>query len=119
MTTRKDPTKSELQTTIKRIWRHSFQSELDSALEQHLRARALDGVQAALETALLEELFVQRSAAIQALGNPIPFPITYTYRGATPATSIPSTARSLICVCPSSAPKTALASGTFLRAISN
>jgi putative transposase len=74
MTTRKDPTTSELQTSIRRIWRQSFQSELDSALEQHLRARALDGVQAALETALLEELFVQRTAAIQALGNPIPLP---------------------------------------------
>jgi transposase-like protein len=70
----KDPTTSELQTTIKRIWRQSFQSELDSALEQHMRAQALQGVQAALETALLEELFVQRSAAIQALGNPVPLP---------------------------------------------
>ena len=74
MTTRRDPTKSELQTTIKRIWRHSFQSELDSALEQHLRAQALEGVQAALETALLEELLLQRTAAIQALGNPVPLP---------------------------------------------
>lgn len=63
MTTRKEPTKSELQTTIKRIWRQSFQSELDSALEQHLRAQALQGVQAALETALLEEVLVQRAAA--------------------------------------------------------
>lgn len=74
MTTRKDPTTSELQTSIKRIWQQSFQSELDSALEQHLRARALEGVQAALETALLEELFVQRAAAIQALGNPVVLP---------------------------------------------
>lgn len=74
MATRKEPTKSELQTTIKRIWRQSFQSELDSALEQHMRARALEGVQAALETALLEELLVQRTAAIQALGNPVPLP---------------------------------------------
>ena len=74
MATRKDLTTSELQTTIKRIWRHSFQSELDSALEQHLRAHALQGVQAALETALLEEVLAQRTAAIQALGNPVVLP---------------------------------------------
>ena len=49
---------------VKRIWRHSFQAELDSALEQHLRAHALIGVQAALEAALVEELLAARTAAL-------------------------------------------------------
>src|SRR5688572_25869568 len=47
---------SDLPSLVKRIWRHSFQTELDRALEQHLRAHALAAVQGVLETALIEEL---------------------------------------------------------------
>ena len=55
---------ANLANDVKRIWRHSFQAELDSALEQHLRAHALIGVRAALEAALVEELLAARQAAL-------------------------------------------------------
>jgi transposase-like protein len=55
---------ANLAKDVKRIWRHSFQAELDSALEQHLRAHALLGVRAALEAALVEELLAARAAAL-------------------------------------------------------
>lgn len=58
-----------LPTDVKRIWRHSFQSELDSALEQHLRTQALRGVKAALEAALVEELLTARAAALTRHGG--------------------------------------------------
>ena len=58
------PTIAQLEIDIKRIWRHSFQAELDTALEQHLRAQALVGVRAALEAALLEELLTARAAVL-------------------------------------------------------
>lgn len=74
MATTTNPTTAELEQTIKRIWRHSFQAELDSVLEQRLRAQALLGVRAALETALLEELLAQRNAAILDLGDPARLP---------------------------------------------
>src|SRR5262245_64020329 len=64
-----DQTTSELADTVKRIWRHSFQAELDSALEQQLRAQALVGVKAALEAALLAELLTARDAAIAQLAD--------------------------------------------------
>jgi putative transposase len=65
----KDQTTAELANTVKRIWRHSFQAELDSALEQQLRAHALVGVKTALETALKEELLTAREAAIAQLAD--------------------------------------------------
>jgi transposase-like protein len=61
------PTIAQLETDIHRIWRHTFQAELDTELEQRLRAQALLGVQAALEAALREELLAER-AAHEALG---------------------------------------------------
>lgn len=51
---------AEIANQVKRIWRHSFQSELDSALEQHMRQAALQSVQAVLESALNEELEAAR-----------------------------------------------------------
>lgn len=47
---------AQLETQIQRVWRSSFQYELDQALETHLRESALVGVRAALEAALVEEL---------------------------------------------------------------
>src|SRR5215212_9015401 len=64
-----DRTTTDLADTVKRIWRHSFQTELDSVLEQRLRTQALGGVKAALEAALLEELLTARSAAIAELAD--------------------------------------------------
>jgi transposase-like protein len=54
---------ADLPSQVKRIWRHSFQTELDRALEQHLRAHALAAVQGVLERALIEEVEQQRHAA--------------------------------------------------------
>lgn len=82
-----DRTTAELADTVKRIWRHSFQAELDSALEQRLRAQALVGVKAALEAAIC--------------------------RGATHARCIRCTARCPICGCQNSALAIARANGTF------
>lgn len=59
---------AKLETDIKRIWRQSFQAELDTALELHMRTQALVGVQAALEAALVEELLAARAAAQEATG---------------------------------------------------
>jgi transposase-like protein len=56
---------AKLENDIKRIWRHSFQAELDTALEQQLRAHAVAGVKAALEAALVEELLATRTAAVE------------------------------------------------------
>src|SRR3990172_2089191 len=47
---------AELQTDIERVWRSSFQTELDDALQARLRESALVGVRATLEAALQEEL---------------------------------------------------------------
>jgi len=49
-------TVAEVQVQVKRIWRSSFQNELDNALEARLRKDALVGVHATLEMALQEEL---------------------------------------------------------------
>ena len=49
---------ADVQVQIQRICRRTFQSELESALDAHLRAIAVTGVQAALEQALREELRV-------------------------------------------------------------
>lgn len=54
---------AEIPNQVKRIWRHSFQSELDSALEQQMRAQALAGVQTVLESALNEEVELDRHTA--------------------------------------------------------
>jgi putative transposase len=64
-----DRTTADLADTVKRIWHHSFQTELDSALDQQLRTQALSGVKAALEAALLEELLTAREAAIAQLAD--------------------------------------------------
>ena len=45
---------------VERIWYASFQTDLADTLAAHLRRHALAGVQAALETALVEELEVHR-----------------------------------------------------------
>ena len=47
---------AETQVQIERIWKSSFQTELDADLESQLRASALVGVRATLEAALQEEL---------------------------------------------------------------
>jgi putative transposase len=54
---------AEIPNQVKRIWRHSFQSELDSALEQQMRAQALAGVQTVLESALTAEVEADRHTA--------------------------------------------------------
>ena len=50
---------AEREIQIQRVWRSSFQYELDEALETRLRESALVGVKAALEAALVEELDAQ------------------------------------------------------------
>ncbi len=47
---------AERTVQIQRVWRSSFQYELDEALDTRLRQSALVGVKAALEAALVEEL---------------------------------------------------------------
>ena len=47
---------AQVEVQIERVWRSSFQCELDEALEDCLRASALVGVKTALEAALAEEL---------------------------------------------------------------
>ena len=46
---------AQVEVQIKRVWRSSFQYELDEALETHLREAVLEGVKVALEAALVEE----------------------------------------------------------------
>jgi len=50
---------AQIKSQIQRVWRSSFQYELDQALETRLRDNALVGVRAALEAALIEELDAQ------------------------------------------------------------
>lgn len=50
---------AEVEGQIERVWRSSFQYELDEALETRLRENALVGVKAGLEAALDEELEAQ------------------------------------------------------------
>jgi hypothetical protein len=54
------PTIAQLKQHLDRIWVASFQTDLTDTLAAHLRRSALAGVQAALETALLEELEAHR-----------------------------------------------------------
>jgi putative transposase len=54
------PTVAQLKQQVERIWVASFQTDLTDTLAAHLRRYALAGVQAALETALVEELEVHR-----------------------------------------------------------
>jgi len=50
---------AQVEVQVRRVWRSSFQYELDEALETSLREQALVGVKAALEAALIEELKAQ------------------------------------------------------------
>lgn len=54
------PTIAQLKQQVDRIWVASFQTDLTDTLAAHLRRYALAGVQAALETALVEELEAHR-----------------------------------------------------------
>jgi hypothetical protein len=54
------PTIAQLKQQVDRIWVASFQTNLTDTLAAHLRRSALAGVQAALETALVEELEAHR-----------------------------------------------------------
>jgi transposase-like protein len=54
------PTIAQLKQQVDRIWVASFQTDLADTLAAHLRRHALLGVQAALETALVEELETHR-----------------------------------------------------------
>ncbi len=59
------PTIAQLKQQVDRIWVASFQTDLADTLAAHLRRQALAGVQAALETALVEELEAHRHRARQ------------------------------------------------------
>ena len=54
------PKITEVKAQVERIWLATFQSSLAETVTQQLRQHALAGVQAALETALVEELEVYR-----------------------------------------------------------
>jgi len=54
------PTIAQVKQQVDRIWLASFQTDLADTLAAHLRRYALAGVQAALETALVEELELHR-----------------------------------------------------------
>lgn len=72
---------AQMKQQVDRIWYASFQTDLADTLASHLRRHALIGVQAALETALLEELEVHRQPYRQ---HPLPTHLqrsgTYTRR---------------------------------------
>src|SRR5215213_5781512 len=51
---------AQVKHQVDRIWYASFQTDLTDTLAAHLRRQALVGVQAALETALVEELEAHR-----------------------------------------------------------
>lgn len=53
---------AEVKAQVERIWLATFQSSLAATVTQQLREHALAGVQAALETALVEELEVYRNS---------------------------------------------------------
>lgn len=55
------PKIAEVKAQVERIWLATFQSSLAETVTQQLRQHALAGVQAALETALVEELEVYRN----------------------------------------------------------
>lgn len=75
------PTIAQLKQQVDRIWVASFQTDLADTLAAHLRRQALLGVQAALETALLEELEAHRQRERQAhLGVLFQRSGTYTRR---------------------------------------
>src|SRR5215211_715327 len=57
------PTIAQLKQQVDRIWVASFQTDLADTLAAHLRRHALAGVQAALETALVEELKTHQQRA--------------------------------------------------------
>jgi transposase-like protein len=56
---------AQIKQQVDRIWVASFQTDLADTLADHLRRQALLGVQAALETALVEELEAHRQCARQ------------------------------------------------------
>src|SRR5689334_16762094 len=51
---------AQIKQQVDRIWVASFQTDLADTLAAHLRRQALLGVQAALETALVEEVEAHR-----------------------------------------------------------
>ncbi|NTU86099.1 MAG: hypothetical protein HGA45_43355 [Chloroflexales bacterium] len=55
------PKIAEVKAQVERIWLATFQSSLAETVTQQVRQHALAGVQAALETALVEELKAYRS----------------------------------------------------------
>src|SRR5918911_4675117 len=57
------PTIVQAKQQVERIWAASFRTDLTDTLAAHLRHHALIGVQAALETALSEELEAHRQRA--------------------------------------------------------
>jgi transposase-like protein len=56
---------AQVKQQVDRIWVASFQTDLTDTLAAHLRRYALAGVQAALETALVEELEMHRQSQCQ------------------------------------------------------
>src|SRR6266511_4645498 len=75
------PTTAQLKQQVDRIWVASFQSGLAATVAAHLRRYALAGVQAAIETALVEELEVHRQPYRQQhLPTPLQRSGTYTRR---------------------------------------
>jgi putative transposase len=55
------PKSAEVKAQVERIWLATFQGSLAETVTQQVRKHALAGVQAALETALVEELHAYRS----------------------------------------------------------
>jgi len=75
------PTIAQLKQQVDRIWVASFQTDLADTLAAHLRRHALAGVQAALETALIEELEAHRQRQCQShLGVALQRSGSYTRR---------------------------------------
>src|SRR5712691_1048333 len=75
------PTIAQLKQQVDRIRVANFQTDLADTLAAHLRRHALAGVQAALETALLEELEAHRQRQRQQThGTSLQRSGTYTRR---------------------------------------
>ena len=74
-------TVADMQAQVLRIWRQSFQYELNAALETHLRAGAVQGVQVTLEAALRAELDTHLGFARSARGPTGPKPATHQRSG--------------------------------------
>jgi transposase-like protein len=90
------PRIAEVKAQVERIWLATFQGSLSETVTQHVRQHALAGVQAALETALVEERDAYRAAWYQ---HQLPFTCvpatlprsgTYTRQVVTAYGSIPN-----------------------------